>query len=115
GSANAELVDRLRRRGAEVIELFSYRWALPDDVGPILHLLQELRTGRLGVTAFTSASQVENLFTVASDAGLAGDLPGWLNERTVTAAIGPTCAGALARRGVTVVIQPERPKMVPFV
>jgi uroporphyrinogen-III synthase len=115
GSANAELVRHLAERGAEVIELFSYRWALPEDVTPVLHLLGELRAGRLGVTAFTSAAQVENLFAVAAEAGMAGELPGWLNGRTVTAAIGPTCARALDRRGVAVVIQPERPKMVPFV
>jgi uroporphyrinogen-III synthase len=115
GTANRALVSYLRSRGADVIELSSYRWALPEDVGPIMRLLDELRAGTLAVTAFTSASQVENLFTVAADAGLAGDLPEWLNRRTVTAAIGPTCAGALEQRGVAVAIQPGRPKMVPFV
>jgi uroporphyrinogen-III synthase len=115
GSANLALVDQLRDRGAEVIELFSYRWALPDDVAPIVRFLRELDDGRVAVTAFTSAAQVENLFLVASDTGVAGDLAGWLSERTVTAAIGPTCAGALERRGVVVAIQPEVPKMVPFV
>src|SRR5262249_13331712 len=48
GSANAALVDHLRDRAAEVVELFSYRWALPDDVSPILRLLDELRAGRMG-------------------------------------------------------------------
>jgi uroporphyrinogen-III synthase len=115
GSTNERLVEHLRARAGEVIELYSYRWALPDDVGPIVRFLDELRGGRVAVTAFTSASQVENLFTVAADQGMAGELPGWLNERTITAAIGPTCARALGQRDVAVVIQPERPKMVPFV
>jgi uroporphyrinogen-III synthase len=115
GSTNERLVEHLRARAAEVIELYSYRWALPDDVGPIVRLLDELRGGRVAVTAFTSASQVENLFTVAADHGMAGELPAWLNERTITAAIGPTCSRALEQRDVAVVIQPERPKMVPFV
>jgi uroporphyrinogen-III synthase len=115
GSANASLVDHLRSRAGEVIELFSYRWALPDDVGPIVHFLRELRAGRVAVTAFTSASQVESLFTVATDSGVAGELPDWLNHRTLTAAIGPTCARALEQHGVAIAIRPERPKMVPFV
>lgn len=115
GSANRELVAYLRGRAARVIELFSYRWALPADVGPVVRLLDELGAGRLAVTAFTSASQVENLFTVATDRGVAAELPVWLNERTHTAAIGPTCARALEERGVAVAIRPERPKMVPFV
>jgi len=115
GSPNRALVAHLRGRGAEVIELSSYRWALPADVGPIVRFLDELSAGGVAVTAFTSASQVENLFTVAADAGQEADLPAWLNERTVVAAIGPTCAAALQQRGVGVAIQPERPKMVPLV
>jgi uroporphyrinogen-III synthase len=115
GSPNTALVDELRRRGAEVVELFSYRWGLPDDVSPILRFLDELRDHKLAVTAFTSAAQVENLFLVAADAGVDGELAGWLTERTVTAAIGPTCARALAQRGVEAAVQPQSPKMVPFV
>jgi uroporphyrinogen-III synthase len=115
GSRNTELVEHLRGRGARAVELFSYRWALPDDLGPVLRLLDELRARRVDVTAFTSASQVENLFTVAADAGLGEQLPRWLNERTLTAAIGPTSAAALEQRGVGVAIQPGAPKMAPFV
>jgi uroporphyrinogen-III synthase len=115
GSPNNELVAYLQGRAAEVIELFSYRWALPADVTPIVHYLDELAAGRVAATAFTSASQVENLFTVAEDEGRAGELPALLNERTVVAAIGPTCARALEVRGVRIVIRPEQPKMVPFV
>jgi uroporphyrinogen-III synthase len=115
GSANVGLVEHLRSRGAEVVELFSYRWALPEDLEPITRLLGDLAAGRLAVVAFTSAAQVENLFTVAAEQGTAADLPRWLNEQTTTAAVGPACAGALEERGVRVAIQPERPKMVPFV
>ena len=115
GSTNERLVAYLRERAGDVVELYSYRWALPDDVSPIVRFLDELRGGRVAVTAFTSASQVENLFTVAADEGVAEELPGWLNARTATAAIGPTCARALEQREVSIVIRPEHPKMVPFV
>lgn len=115
GSPNRALVEHLRKRDASVIELMSYRWALPEDVAPVLHYLEELEAGRVTVSAFTSASQVENLFTLAGEVGSADRLAGWLNRLTITAAIGPTCARALEEHGVTVIIRPERPKMVPFV
>lgn len=115
GSPNRALVEHLREGGASVIELMSYRWALPEDVAPVLHYLEELAAGRVTVSAFTSASQVENLFTLAGEVGSAGLLAGWLNRLTVTAAIGPTCARALEEHGVKVTIRPERPKMVPLV
>jgi uroporphyrinogen-III synthase len=115
GTANGALVDYVRERGALVVELVSYRWALPHDVARILDLLGELEGRRVDVTAFTSAAQVENLFAVAADAGMGRALRDWLNQRTVTAAIGPTCARALEEHGVQPRIQPRRPKMVPFV
>jgi hypothetical protein len=58
--------------------------------------LEELAAGRVTVVAVTSASQVENLFTVAADAGSAALLPDWLNRLTVTAAmphLGPRAGG----------------------
>src|SRR5438132_1066750 len=86
GDGNQALVDYLRERGAEVVELSSYRWALPADVGPIERLLDELRERRLTATLFTSASQVENLFAVAAESGREDAVAAWLNERTLTAA-----------------------------
>jgi uroporphyrinogen-III synthase len=115
GSPNLALVEHLRERRAAVIELESYRWALPEDPAPVLHFLDELAAGRVTVAAFTSASQVENLFTLAGDVGSADRLAGWLNRLTITAAIGPTCARALEEHGVAVALRPERPKMAPFV
>jgi uroporphyrinogen-III synthase len=114
GSTNERLAEHLRARACELIELRSYRWALPEDVGPVLRFLDELRAGRVSVAAFSSASQVENLFTLAEDQGVAADLPAWLSERTVTAAIGPACARALEQRAVAIAIQPDVPKMAPF-
>jgi uroporphyrinogen-III synthase len=115
GSRNRSLVGFLQGRGARVIELTSYRWALPEDPRPIARFLEELGRGRVDLTAFTSASQVENLFAFTAELGLANRLPDWLNRLTVTAAIGRTTARALADHGVTMRVQPQRPKMVPFV
>jgi uroporphyrinogen-III synthase len=115
GAPNLRLVEYLRGRGAEVTELFGYRWALPEDVRPVHRLLEQLAEGRLNVTAFTSASQVENLFAIAAERGGVAEMVDDLNGKTLVAAIGPTCAQALRERGVRVAITPVRPKMVPFV
>jgi uroporphyrinogen-III synthase len=115
GAPNRPLVDYLRGRGADVVELFGYRWALPEDVRPVHRLLEQLSEGHLSVTAFTSASQVENLFAIAAERRGVARMVDDLNARTLVAAIGPTCAEALRERGVRVAITSERPKMVPFV
>lgn len=115
GAPNLPLVEYLRGRGAEVTELFGYRWALPEDVRPVHRLLEQLAEGRLNVTAFTSASQVENLFAIAAERSGVAEMVADLNGKTLVAAIGPTCAQALRERGVRVAITPVRPKMVPFV
>lgn len=115
GGPNVELVDHLRRRGAEVLEMVTYRWELPEDRGPVLELLRELEAGRLDAVAFSSAAQVHNLFLLAGAAGVGERLAGWLAERTLTAAIGPSCARALTEHGVAAAVLPERPKMVPLV
>lgn len=115
GGPNVELVDHLGGRGAEVLEMVTYRWELPDDRGPVLELLRELEAGRIDALAFSSAAQVHNLFLLAGEAGVAERLPGWLAERTVTAAIGPSCARALTEHGAAAAVVPPRPKMVPLV
>lgn len=115
GTSNQRLLSHLLEAGTHVIELAAYRWALPEEVSPVLRLLELLAAGQMGVIAFTSAAQVDNLFAIAASEGQADRLPQLLNEQTVVAAIGPTCAQALRRRGVNISIEPENPKMVPFV
>lgn len=114
GAVNSALVEWLRGRGAQVIDLVTYHWGLPEDLGPVRRFLDELAGGRLDFVAFTSASQVYNLFVVAGPEQ-AGELAGWLNDRTVVASIGPACTRALSAHGIAPGIQPERPKMVPLV
>ncbi|GAC1340524.1 MAG: hypothetical protein NVSMB29_09500 [Candidatus Dormibacteria bacterium] len=114
GASNTALLDHLRARST-VIEVFTYAWALPDDLAPVLGFLRRLEEGELDATLFTSASQVENLHLIAEQAGSAAALSDWLNRRTATAAVGPTTAHALEERGVTPVVQPVHPKMAPLV
>ncbi len=115
GARNQTLVAFLSRREASVIEVTTYHWALPEDIAPLRGFIRALADGRIDATAFTSASQVENLFHVAEVERVDDQLVAWLGERTAVAAIGPVCAQALRERGIPVHLQPRRPKMVPFV
>jgi uroporphyrinogen-III synthase len=114
GDANPDLTDALAARGAEVVELATYRWGLPADVQPLRALIGALRDGRIDLVAFTSASQVQNLFAVAREGGtadrLAADLAG-----TRVASIGPVCSAMLARHGVRVDLEASPPKLGPFI
>ena len=65
GEANEPLNDALEARGANVVEVPTYRWALPDDTQPLRALMDRLDRAEIDAVVFTSASQVHNLMTVA--------------------------------------------------
>lgn len=110
GAENQELKLALESRGAEVQEIATYRWALPDDPGPLLGLLDALAGDRIDAVVFTSAVQIQNLFTIARQADAAGDLAARLN-RCVVASIGPVCTRALAQFGVRPTFEADPPKL----
>ncbi len=109
GAENPELIRGLTDRGASVFRVPIYRWALPEDLGPLRAAIADLVAGRIHVALFTSAIQVEHLFRVAED-DQRDPLRAAL-ERVVVASIGPICTKALALHGVQVDLEPEHPKM----
>ena len=62
GETNLGLEEGLHAHGATVIEVPTYRWALPQDIDPLVRLLGALERGDIDAAVFTSASQVRNLF-----------------------------------------------------
>jgi uroporphyrinogen-III synthase len=108
GDDSPVLVDGLRARGASVLDVALYEWALPEDQAPLERLVQDVVAGRVHVVAFTSSPQVQHLFLVATRLGLAGELAAALRERVTTAVIGPVCRATLAERGIAPAI--EAPK-----
>ena len=56
-------------KGAVVIEIVTYRWGVPEDTAPLLRLIDALGRDEIDLVAFTSASQVANLFAVAQSGG----------------------------------------------
>jgi uroporphyrinogen-III synthase len=114
GAANQKLTDALRARGAEVEELATYRWGLPQDQQPLLRLLEALRHDQVDAVVFTSAVQIHNLVAVARNAGAAEDLPAALNRRVI-ASIGPVCSAALRQYGITPSFEASPPKLGPLI
>lgn len=115
GERNAALTEALQARGAALYELTLYEWELPEDVTPLQTLLTQLPQGAFDAVAFTSQIQARHLFQLAEAQGQAEALRAALNERTVTASIGPTCSAALRALGVEPRVEPEHPKMGPMV
>jgi uroporphyrinogen-III synthase len=108
GVENPELIAGLADRGASVLRVPIYRWALPVDLEPLREAIRRLVTGDTDVALFTSATQVEHLFRVAASDGKA--LRAALTA-AVVGSIGPICREALERHGVLVDVEPEHPKM----
>jgi len=111
GKPNIELVEGLERRGAIVTRVPVYRWALPEDLGPLRAAVVEIAEGRVGVALFTSAQQVEHLFLVAALEAREAELRTAFGTCTIVGSIGPTTSEALRAQGLPVDIEPEHPKL----
>jgi uroporphyrinogen-III synthase len=114
GEPNVELDKALEARGATVIEIPTYRWAMPADTQPLVELMEALARGEIDAIAFTSAVQARNLFSLAEQLGRMESLRTHLNK-TLVASIGPVCTKALEKLGVVVGIEARPPKLGPFV
>jgi uroporphyrinogen-III synthase len=110
GQPNPELYAALDQREAETIRVPVYRWALPDDTGPLREAVHTTIAGGFDVLMFTSAQQLRNLLDVAEQEGVR-DL--WLAaaRQCAIASIGPTASETIREEGLPVDIEPEHPKM----
>jgi uroporphyrinogen-III synthase len=111
GERNEPLAGALRARGAAVTELCVYEWQLPEDVGPLETLVDELIEGRVQALAVTSQIQCRHLFGIAAVMGRDEALADALRSRVIVAAIGPVCTAALAAHAVTPQVVPSQAKM----
>ena len=114
GATNEKLEEGLHAREAIVVEVPTYRWALPADTAPMVALMDALDGGRVDAAVFTSASQAYNLFALAETLGRKVSLTSRLNA-TLVASVGPVCTAALADFGIRVGVEPRPPKMGPLV
>ena len=110
GTVNAELDRALAARGAEVVEIPTYRWSLPQDTQPLAELIGALERGEMDAAVFTNAEQVRNLFLVAQNIRKTETLRSGLNA-TLVASIGPVASAALRDARVKVGLEASPPKL----
>lgn len=110
GAPHPALVDALETRGAKVLSVPIYRWAMPDDIEPVKAAIEELIAGKVDVTLWTSASQVHNVFEIAETMNSVDQVRDAL-LKTWIGSIGPTTSTALREHGLEPSLEPEHPKM----
>lgn len=110
GVSNSELIDGLAARGARILRVPVYRWALPVDTEPLRAAVRELVSGKIHIVVFTSATQVEHVMQIAREEQLDQRILSAL-PHVVVASIGPVCTQRLRALGFTVDLEPVHPKM----
>ncbi len=110
GVPNEAFLAELRARGAAVLRVPVYRWALPEDMEPLRKAMEAILEGRARVVLFTNAAQVEHLLRVAFEEGLKERLLKAL-KCCVICSVGPTCSEALLANGIPADWEPRPHKM----
>lgn len=110
GVSNPDLLRALEERDAEVFAVPIYKWALPEDLGPIRHALDEIIAGRVNMILITNAVQVDHVMQVLEQDGKVEALRAAL-EKMIVASIGPTASERLHHHAWPVDFEPSHPKM----
>jgi uroporphyrinogen-III synthase len=110
GIPSQDLMQGLQERGAEVLAVHVYDWALPDDIAPLRNAIEALIAARVDVVLFTAAIQAHHLLQVAEQMKSRDGLLSALGKIRV-ASIGPVTSEALAEYGIPVSLEPSHPKM----
>ena len=96
GIPNRELLEALEARGASVMRVPVYQWALPEDIGPLEHAVAAITAGAIPVLLLTSGVQLAHLWQVVEHMGCERRFREALAS-TFIASIGPTTSEELAR------------------
>ena len=110
GVTNAELIEGLQRRGAQVTLVPVYRWTLPDDPAPLQRVLDAILIGQVDVLLVTNAVQIDHALQVLAQPSRQDRFRASLSKLMV-ASIGPTATERLRSYGLPVDFEPSHPKM----
>jgi uroporphyrinogen-III synthase len=110
GAPSPDLAAGLSDRGARVTSVPVYRWAMPEDLGPLQAGARALADGAIDSVLFTSATQAVHLLQVADEMHLGRAVRDAV-ARCVVASIGPTTSEELLRQGIRIDMEPSHPKM----
>jgi uroporphyrinogen-III synthase len=110
GVPATELQDGLVQRGATVLRVPVYRWALPEDTQPLCNLIGEIVRGEIDVLLVTNAAQIDHVMSLLKGPEELARFR-QMAQRMVVASIGPTASERLRRHGLPVDLEPSHPKM----
>jgi uroporphyrinogen decarboxylase len=110
GVSNRDLIAGLEARGALVFPVPVYRWALPEDRGPLRRAACAIAQREAEVVLFTSSGQVTNLMQLADAAGMGAEMRGRM-AAIVVGSIGPVCSQELRVHGIEPDFEPAHPKL----
>jgi uroporphyrinogen-III synthase len=100
GQSLAVEAEALRRAGARVTVLSTYRCEPADDLTPVFGVVDLAITRQLDAVTFTSAPAVATLLQVASAVGLRDELVDAFRRDVVAMCVGPVTAAAWLTHGV---------------
>ena len=110
GASNPDLLEALNQRGADVFQVPIYRWALPEDLGPLRQALNTVIAGKVSVLLITNAAQVDHVMQVLKKDGTVKPFLAAL-KKMVVASIGPTASERLRHHEWPIDLEPSHPKM----
>ncbi|MEP7153690.1 MAG: uroporphyrinogen-III synthase [Nitrospira sp.] len=110
GLPNLDLLEALKQRGAKVVSVPVYRWALPEDTAPLRQVLGELLAGHVQVMLVTNAAQIDHVMQVVEQEGQSTQFRESC-KKLVVASIGPTASERIRSHGLPVDFEPSHGKM----
>jgi uroporphyrinogen-III synthase len=114
GASNAELLAGLAERGAQVMRVPVYQWALPEDTAPLRAAVEAIVGAEIDLALFTTSIQVAHLLKIAREMNREEELRRAF-ARILVGSIGPITSEELREQGLTVDFEPAHPKMGIFV
>jgi uroporphyrinogen-III synthase len=110
GDPLTDMVQALRRAGAEVIEVPVYRWVPPEDTAPLEQLIEAVSRAAVDAVAFTSAPAAVSFLRTARGQGHGASVHAALCGPVLAACVGPVTAAPFQAEDIPV-IQPERARL----
>ena len=110
GVSKPEMIEDLKKRGAEVFSVPVYRWALPEDTGPIEAAIGEVLKGTMDAMMITNAAQIDHVMQLAERSHTVESFREAC-KKMVVASIGPTATEELKHHDIQVDFEPSHPKM----
>ena len=110
GLPNRDLLEALKQRGANVVQVPVYRWALPEDTAPLKLVINQILAVQVQVMLVTNAAQIDHVMQVVEQEGNTAQFK-TICRQLVVASIGPTASERIRSHGLPVDFEPSHGKM----